>query len=61
MHAQNQVKVSKNGAKLSLKVFYNTYMCKSNFENFLDVLNFWSRCDSTVNSYYDTVQNKILN
>ena len=61
MHAQNLVKVSKHGANLFFKVFYNTRMCKSNSENFLDVVNFWSRCVSTVNSYYDTVQNKILN
>ena len=55
------LRLSKNGAKLYLKVFYNTRMRKSNFENFLDVVNFWSKCDSTVKSYRDTVQNKFVN
>ena len=36
-------------------------MPKSNFEFFLDVVNFWSRCDSTAKSYLDTVQNKFVN
>ena len=56
-----QLKLSKNGAKLSLKVFYNTRIRISNFENFLDVVNFWSRFDSTAKSYCDTVQNKFVN
>ena len=30
-------------------------------KNFLDVVNFWSKCDSTVKSYHDTVQNKFVN
>ena len=55
------LRLSKNGKKLSLKVFYNTHMHKSNFENVLDVVNFWSRCDSTVKFYCDTVQNKFVN
>ena len=36
-------------------------MRKSNFEKFLDAVNLWSRCDSTVKSYRDTVQNKFVN
>ena len=55
------LRLSKNGAKVFLKVFYNTRMCKSNFENFLDVANFWTKCDSTVKFYRDTVQNKFVN
>ena len=35
-------------AKVSLKIF-------------LDIVNFWSRCDSTVKFYHDTVQNKFAN
>ena len=56
-----QLRLSKNGAKLSLNVIYHTGMRKSNFESFLDVVNFWSRCDSTVKFYHDTVQNKFVN
>ena len=55
------LRLSKNGVKFSLKAFYNTRMRKSNFEIFLDVVNFWSRCDSTVKLYCDTVQNKFVN
>ena len=54
------LRLSKNGAKLYLKVFYSTSMRKTNFKKFLDVVNFWSRCDSTVKSYHDKVQNKFL-
>ena len=28
---------------------------------FLDIVNFWSRCDLTVKFYRDTVQNKFAN
>ena len=54
------LRLSKNGAKLTSKVFYNTRMRKSKFEIFLDVVKFWSRCDSIVKSYHDTVQNKFV-
>ena len=55
------LRLSKNGAKLSLKDFYNTRTRKSNFGIFSDVVNFWSRCESAVKSYRDTVQNKFVN
>ena len=45
-----------------LQRFFTIHACaKVILKIFLDVVNFWSRRDSTVKSYHDTVQSKSVN
>ena len=45
-----------------LRRFFAIHACaKVILKIFLDVVNFWSRCHSTVKFYCDTVQNKLVN